>query len=359
MPAKTVQSSLAKELGEKARAAHEAHKNDEVRYGIVNLPSGITGGVAQLVNAKWDKYKSGKNKDQPYVLLRGIAKTPVEHANVLVQGQGVMQMIPLCDTPDRKLNGEPGTLEAWYSELLNEFRKLGVDTAATEFNDIDGILQMLEKDKPHFRFSTRGWTPPKTAQNQNPSEMVFTQFDGVCEFSDNGQAEASGVRDGTASVGAGESDAPPSSESEVSDDLETLLAQADADDADAQVKIRELAAEAGIDQETIDSDDTTWAGLVELIGQVRGGSEEGEGEAAKEPEPEPFKPEKGQTFKYQLKGKDKKPLKGGPVKVEVLSVNTTKETVTLKNLATKKPVLGADNKLLAVPWAELLDGEGK
>ena len=326
MPVQKGQSLLAL-LGDKGRKAHESHRADETTYGIINLPSGITGGVAQLVTARLDKYKPGtKWEGRPYVLLRGIAKTPPEHKGVPVEGQGVMITIPLCDTPERKNQaGGPKLFADNYAEFLNELRRLGAEPANMPYEAVEPTLQALEQTKPHYRFSTRGWIPPKTPQNPNPSEMVFTQFDGICEW--NGEASpGDAVQDSSVQVEEPAADVSSEEQSQEADefgDLDSLAKAADSGDADAAQSLKDQAIGLGISEEDVDSADN-WAAVVVMMN-----SQGGEPEKEAEPEP-PKEPKVKQVWFY------KPPQMRKAVECEVTAVDKKSKTVNLLNLDNRK-----------------------
>ena len=355
MPAQKATNSLVKLLGAKGQKAHESHKADETKYGIIQLPAGINNGKAQLKTVKWDTYKDGDLKGQPYIQFRGIAISPDMHNGVQVSGQGVMLMYPLCDTPKRKLNKVPGTFEGWYGEVLNEFRKLGVDTSETSFDDIEAIIAGLNESQPFFNFSTRGWTPAKTKENPNPSEMVFVQYDGLSEEEPQEVDPNEDVQDQQTET-SGDGTEPPTEEvasAEEPEDLNALAVIADDPKAKdtvkdaAQAKIQEAANSVGISQD--DQNKTaTWTELVAMIAAAASGKDQTI-EPEPEPEPEPAKewaPEKGMVdVKWQpmangkpAVGKDKKPLK--PVQCEITAVYSKNKTCDLKRLDTKAAVKG-------------------
>lgn len=374
MPGVTVRNSLATLLGERGRKAHEQSKAKPIQYGIQNLPAGINNGVAQLKTAEWGLVKDDKqNAGKPYVLLRGVAIIPVDHplgSGVPVKGLGVMLTIPLYDTtpqkqPDNSMSkgrktllNEEGTLENWYACLLNEIRKFGIDTSRTEAKQIDGLLQYLQQQKPFYRFSTRGWTPPATPGQPKPTEMIFTQFDGVLKDfkppaptgtkdqtgtpapSANGAAEtaapaaAEGGQQGV--VEETQTEEPPFNEFE---DLPSLAAAADADDSAAQNKLDALAVQAGLSEADIKGA-KSWVQVVEMMSAANAEGETGEGEGEEgvieEPPPaEPIEPTKASVWHLRPKGRDGKPVKK-PVEVTVLSVNKKARTVLCKNLENTK-----------------------
>lgn len=171
------------------------------------------------------------------------------------------------------------------------------------------------------------------------------------------------------------------------DDIPALVEAAGADDDLAKARLEELAVALGYSSDDV-ANAPSWNDVGEwIITQTPAP------EAAVEPEPEPEpapppppvkvavkatpaakpttttvkapagpKPPKvgDSGFSYQFKDtkgaplldKMKKPVK--PVSVEVLSVNPTLKTVTLQNLTTGQPILGADKKPANIKWTDLL-----
>lgn len=349
MPVQKGPSSLMAKLGDRGKKAHEAHKGDEVQYGMVNLPAGISGGVAQLVSVKWAEHKDGDNKGKPYVNFQAVAKAPKEHKGQVVEGLRASITIPLYDTPNRKCRGEPGTFDAWYAELLNEFKKLGVDTSEVGFDQLEDVMQSLSAEKPHTKFSTRAWQPPrKPGQKEDPDPMVFTQFDGACEWSG---GSSSGVEDHTGHSASANGDGTTAD-----DDLAEVAELAQKGSDDAIEKMQRLAQEAGVTQDDVDGA-ANWGEVAELIMAARGGSTtSGDDDAKTEEEPPADEaPKKGAVYFFQpIDPKTKKPYIDPKTKkakkaieCEVLAVNKHKETVELLNLDDKK------TKYKDVAWSDL------
>jgi hypothetical protein len=340
MPMQKGQSSLMAKLGDKGRKAHEAHKGDDVQFGMVNLPGGISGGVAQVVSVKWAEHKEGDNKGKPYATIQAVVKSPREFKGQVIEGMRASVMIPLYDTPNRKVRGEPGTFEAWYGELLNEFRKLGVDTSGIGFEDIEAVMQSLSEAKPHTKFSTRSWQPPrKPGQKEDPEPMVFTQFDGECQPAEGTDVPASSAVE------------DHSGDTSSSDDLDAVVEAAMAGGDDAIEMLQRLAQEAGVAQKDVD-DAKDWTEVKELIIAARGGdtsdsggstesSDNGDGEAGDEVSEEPkkgaiyfYQPVDPKTRKPFIDPKTKKAKKA--IECEVLAVDKKAETVELLNMDDKK-----------------------
>ena len=67
MPAQTGQSSLFAKHGDKLLKAQAEHRGREPEVGNPQLPAGIEGGVAQLVDCKIGVYKDGADNKNVWV----------------------------------------------------------------------------------------------------------------------------------------------------------------------------------------------------------------------------------------------------------------------------------------------------
>lgn len=351
MPAEVRKTNLLNKMAGRVAKAHEAHKNDETKYGIVDLPSGIKGGYARLQTAKMDQYKEGKLKDEPYVLFRGVAISPEVHGDVRVKGQGVMLMIPLCDTKKMK-DGQEVTIpfEQHWGDFLNELRKFGIDTAKMPHTAVDGVLLALQNQKPVYRFSTRGWMPPATARDPNPKEMVFTQFDGIVSDEEEASVGQGSPDSGFAAPLNTVDSNEPSNDDQQGEataagddfDLATTAEQAEQGDMSAIELMKDKAREVGLTEEDIDNSSSWMAqgegtSLQELIEAKSSGEETSE----PEPEPEPaWEPKVGGVCNYTIKA-------GGKVhQVKVDKIDKKSQTADVTNLGDKK-------KITKVPLAKL------
>lgn len=279
MPPQVSQSAVLAKIAQQGRVAHEKHKNDETRYGFVNLPEGIVGGVAQLVMVKVGEYKPTAKTypGKPFVTFQGIIQAPAEAMDPATKsmrrilGQRASITIPLCDTPDRKKKDgsrEPALFEDNYADLLNELQKFGIDTSTTTFDNLELIFKGLEMSKPYFNFSTNGYTPPATPAKPNPTRMVFTQFDGICEYHPVNDPAAGFTETAPATSANGDAShmSPPSATGgpvnvDGAEDYEGLASLADQGDQDAGVRICELANGLGFDDAAIQAAGSTYADL--------------------------------------------------------------------------------------------------
>jgi hypothetical protein len=315
MPAKKTKSGLLARLGDRLRKAHEAHKADETEYSnFGELPAGIEGGVAQLVDCKFDQYKSGDNEGEDYFYAAGVVVQPVEHDGIRVLGLRTSIMEPLCDTPNRSRK----TFEDHIQWIYNELRKLGVETATLDVDDLETTVAALREAQPYFRFRTWKGQPSE----QYPDPRTNHSWAGVTEFT---PTEGGGIEDKTAPSANGAATEP----FDEFGDLDSLAAKADEDDAEAQSSLREMAEKQGITEEQVDEAEN-WVAVVELI--RAGGKGDTEPEKAEEPEEVPWEPVKEEVYHFRpVDPKTKKPVKK-PVEVEVVSVDKKSKTVALKSL---------------------------
>lgn len=341
-------NQLAK-LGARVAKAHEAHKNDETKYGIVDLPAGIKRGRAKLATCKFAEYKEGKNKGELYAMFRSIAETPEIHDGTRVRGQGVMQMIPLCDTVKTKDGKEvTTTFEEHWAELLNELRKFGLNTAAMpNHNVVEAAMLSLENSHPQHWYSTRGWTPPKTQKDPNPKEMVFVQFDGVLTSEELASEPAPSPSSGFAEPegGGGGDDAGSGSDTASGGedfDLADIAQNAETGDMSAIDLMKDAARKVGITEDEIDNS-SSWVSQGEgtsLYEMIVAKQSEGEGQTG-EPEAPAWEPKVGATCTYTVKA-------GGKQKqVKIEKIDKKAETADLLDLADKK------TKIAKVPFAKL------
>ncbi len=310
-----------------------------------------------MKTVKWDIYKPGhKYAGKPFVVFSAIAISPNEHSGKPVKGKRVNQTISLCDTPDRKTNSIPRTQADNWAEMLNELRKLGVETTDIGADDIEGIFEVLQAEQPKFEFSTRGWTPAPTAAKPKPDEMTFVQYDGLVE-GDWNVNPAAGTDDSSGSVE--ETAIPPgkatptatTSSEEISNDGEepdlVALAAMAADDQTARDTITAEAEKVGISTEQVAAADS-WEQVVEMIvAALEGGDEVPADESAAAAPSHTV----GGVFKYKiLNTKTKKKV---ATDVEILTTDEAAQTATVKRLDDNKTVIGANKKALAIKWSEL------
>ena len=241
MPAKKSKSGIVAKLGSAGQAAWNKHKEDEVRYaGGEELPAGIEGGVAQLVECKFDVYKKGPNAGEYFFHARGVILEPKEFGGQKLEGRHTSITKPLCET-------EFSSLEENIDKVMNELRKLGVDTTEVSFEDIEEVAASLKEEQPYFRFRT--WKGEKTKEFPNP--RLNEDWRGRCEYE--ASEETEDVVD--------ETDGEVEEEEAGEQDLESLAVEADGGSQEAQNVLTEAAEAAGVDPEEYD----TWSLVVEAI----------------------------------------------------------------------------------------------
>ncbi len=337
MPKQVAKSSLAARLGGKLGKAISSHKDDETTYGNPQLPDGIEGGVAQLVECKFGDYESGQMKGKPYFLAAGIVMLPKEHDGIPTAGlRTQIGPEPLCETPNRSRK----TLDEHIEWVLNVMRQLGIDTTGFDEDSLEPAAEALKEAKPFFRFRT--WKGSPTPQFPNP--RVNHEWNGLCDYQE-GDEET--VVDETADGDEPADDeqiAEAVEEADEGEDLDALAKDADGKNqkkaAVASARLEELAEAAGVDADDVKNAES-WAAVVELIQAAdgdEGEGEEGEGEEAAEE----WEPADGEVYKY------KPPKSKKAVECEVTKVLAKNQLVNLKNLDDGKTVYKA------VKWADLV-----
>jgi hypothetical protein len=369
MPMKTAKSGLIAKLGAAGRAAHEKHKNDETDFGSFNdLPEGIDGGVARLVECKFDTYKKGDLTGQYFFYAAGVILHPKEFRGESLEGRRTSITEPLCPSPNRTRK----TVEEHLEWVYNELRKLGVNTAEMGFEDLEVTAAALKAEQPTFRFRTWKGEKQTTGPYKDMEPRVQQSWTGKCEWTGEaepgeGVADSSPSANGEASAEAGEAGEAAAGGGEGFDefgDIDSVVAKAKEDDPEAQIQLTKMAVDAGATEDQVNAA-KKWDEVAELIRAGAGGAggEAAAGEAGEAGEAEAeWAPEKGQVYGYKVRDprtgnplKDPKSKKEHkPIDVEVTSVNEANKTVTLKNNVTKKSITGADPKrLLQVPWDHL------
>jgi hypothetical protein len=165
-------SGVFSRYGPKAVEAFNKHKGDETEYGnFGELPPGIDGGVAQLVDCRVLEIKEGKqNAGELMFFARGVVVEPEEVEDprtglvVRIKNRNTTISEPLFHTPGRARE----TFEDHMAHVLNQLRKLGLSTediAATD-EEFNAQLATLKESAPFFRFNT--WIGPKSDQYPNP-----------------------------------------------------------------------------------------------------------------------------------------------------------------------------------------------
>jgi len=314
MARRVSKSSLFGKYADRVRKATIEHRTDETNFGSGgDLPAGIEGGVAQLVDCKFDTYKRGDNTGETYFYAAGIVKEPKVHDGMRVEGLRTSIMEPICDTPNRSR----ATVEEHVEHVLNELRKLGVDSSELDHEDYEAVCESLKEEKPHFRFRT--WRGDPTPQYPNP--RTNEQWKGSCEYVEDGDVED--LVDETEEYEEPEEEEEP----EESEAAELDGKAADAGDDEAIAAIQEAATAAGIDTDEYE----TWTEVVETLDgseepQEEAEEEEEETEEEETEEEDDWEPEKGEVYLF------KPPRSRKAVEVEVTAVFKSKRTANVKAL---------------------------
>lgn len=345
MPRQSGRSVLIEKLGDKLRKAAEVHRMDDVDYGNMDLPAGIEGGVAQLTDCRFMPIKAGKiNAGQLMFYAAGIVKAPNEHGGVPIEGLRTSITEPLYNTPQRGEGRK--TLADHVGRVQNYLKMLGADPDDLTADKLESTAAALSEAKPHFRFRTWKGSKQTSGPYKDQEPRVNHQWSGVCDFSANGEAEA--VIDETDEEAETEETESAETGAEESAKvgefaIDELTEQADADDEEAQAKLREIAVEAGVTEAKIDGA-KNWAAVAKFIEAAR---EEGEDETAdksdedsedEEEEEAAAVPAKGEVYGYRPKDPKTKKLVKKPIECKVVSVDKEAATCTLKNLDNVKIV---------------------
>jgi hypothetical protein len=329
-------SELLAKYGDRLRKAFDKHKNDETDVGnFGGLPEGIEGGVAQLVECKFDKVRAGKdNAGEWYFTARGVVKSPLTHNGHRVYGLQTSIIEPLYDTPTRARK----TVDEHLAHILNQMRLLGADTADMGIEDLEETAAALKEAAPHFQFRT--WKGGKQTEGKykDREPRVQEMWGALVEWNEDdegggeavsgpavegapvgpgGKAVVSNGATGTAAdtaprrpaTGAADTTLargpsskagartaappPPPADEDVAGgeepsggpefgDLDSLAEAAGAGDEAAEDQLTALALKAGLTQEFVEEADS-WQTVVQAILEASGPpDEEGEGDSESE-----------------------------------------------------------------------------
>lgn len=286
MTKQTSTSAMFEELGDELNQAHKQHKNVEVDYGSGgNLPAGIEGGVARLVDCRFSQYKSGDLKDKWFFLAAGVVVHPESHDGLTISNMRTMIMEPVCDTPTRTRK----TVADHWRWVRNELLKLGVDTKSVSPKTVEKVVAQLKKEKPHFQFRT--WIGKKqeleihdgkvfvdgkqyrnkdTAKQANPflgnEPRVREEWRGKCEAPQPTEATDE-VINGLTDVTEMEDQVPDNQEFDLMNQAEAADENGSAkmEDNPHAARVQEMLLAAGVSQDDINKADS-WvdaAGLVD------------------------------------------------------------------------------------------------
>lgn len=321
-------------------------------------------------------------------------------------------LIMLCDTKssDGKATTAEDNMARLLNEI-RRIGGEDFTESAESVEDLEELCKELVEQKPFFRFSTELSRPqidPKTKKPKvNPTTgkpyepRVFENWHGSKGLEEYSPASAHPEEGVAEEIEEQEEDTPKTSPKgdekspskkppvEVEDDepefqdMDSLAKKAQKGDAKAEAQLRAYATKAGVPEEDVDNAEK-WAEVVDMIRNA--GDEEAEEEAeeaeeeeeakeeaeeeeeteeseeeeeeseeeeveeeeAEEEEETPEPPTKGEVVMFKpIDPKTKKAAKT-PTECEIVAVDKKAQTVTLKNLETKKQYLG-------VKWDKLLE----
>lgn len=369
MAGQQAQSGLFKKYGNKLNEAVKKHANDETDYGFIQLPPGINGGVAQIVECGFRIYKTGPNSGEYFFRAAGVIIDPktvaVGDQTITVAGKQTSVMEPVCETKTQK--GKVTSQDEHIANITNHLRMLGIDTANYHGDgkpatgaDLEDMAAIIKKAAPFFKFSTsvrKAQVNAKTGKADGP-DGVWENWHGSKDLEGYTPPDSSGdgVNDSTggdkeepATGGDGDGSASNDKEAPAGDGgddntvegktVEELVAMASQDghplESEAGAKLLEIAHAAGVtEQQTTDAQN--WDEIKSLIEEAQAGA----GAATPDNDaPVEFKPVKGEIHKYApidpktgkpILNKMKKPTK--PFDVEVTAVDNKKGTCTVKSM---------------------------
>lgn len=328
-------------LSSKISKAHDEVKDEETRLGSQNLPGGINNGIARLSMCKFDIFKTGNNQGEFYFMAMGVVVSPDKNdAGIPVKGlQTKVGPLPICAT--QKRDGTVVSLQENLSNVYNELRKLGVNTADITPDDLEATVDFLKESKPYFRFSTN----IGKATEQYPNPRVWENWHGAGGLEDydpdseSGEPDEDTNTDNTVDVPEDTKDDSPDTSVEtttdksVEPDLQELAEAADSSTNEpkergvAQEKLQELAMAAGVPEEEID-EAADWASVVTMM-SIDNETDDEPTEAVSEDE-DTSPPEKGDVVFFKPNGKRKYR------ECTVSAVFAKSEKCNLKDLETKE-----------------------
>lgn len=283
----TAASKLLQGMKRRAKGAWKRSRETEVKArGGGGLPGGIENGVAKLIGWKLDNTKKG----DPYVSLTGKVLEPEEHEG---RKATISHFIKATEqkTVEDKLNELSSDIQLLIGDddpkLMRRFQSADLD-------DLPAIIQELVDSERIFLFNT--WKP-------DPDRMAMVFIQGLHEDQEMDLEEDEDEEDYEE-----EDDTEEDDEEEGDDDEEW-----EPDDEE--------------DDEEGDEDDED--------------DEDGDEEA--EAEEDDWEPQKGEIYLYKASPR------GKPAECEVTSVNTRKQTVSLKRCR--------DNKIFKLIDWDRLEGE--
>jgi hypothetical protein len=204
MPVQTQQSTLAQRLGGQIAAANAEHKDKPLDLGFKKLPPGIRDGIGKLQTVQLKQYGQDEKivalRGQEYLHVVGVVMHPQAFNGEKVAGHQMSIRFPLCAIPANPTNqnSKPVSFsDNWY-EFQQFFMRFGIDPPnETPQSDPQGVktwayylaaVQTLagraagRDNIPYYEFTTRDWTPSKTTQQPNPKTMIFEDWGKQCQW---------------------------------------------------------------------------------------------------------------------------------------------------------------------------------
>lgn len=339
MPGQTQKSGIMAALGNDGKKAVATAKKQETKYPAGGgLPVGIENGIARLTDIGFARYKKGENVGKFFFSASAVVITPETHDGMIVKGKHTrIQPEPMCATPKAS---KKKLVKDHIDFVTNIFRQLGLDTAEFPDDDLDAMAAALKEAAPYFSFRTwkgqKQTTGPYAGKEPRVNEVWervipdYVEEGGSDNVEDNsGGGDETPPDDDVAAGGEEEGGGEGGDESGLSEDesadLDTLIANANGGDEDAQRELQALAEANGVGDECASAEDWDAAGEIVKAAITGEGAEE-----------EAYEPTKGDVVFYKpVDPKTKKPFKKG-VQCEVVAVDKKAKKVNLKNLTNTK-----------------------
>lgn len=371
MPAQTAKTtSLSQKLGAKLKHHFDKSKMQDTTFSAFSgLPAGIQNGIAKLVECKFDTVAQGKeNAGEIYFYAAGIMVTPETFTDKTgnthrIEGMRTSIVRPLYDTPQRE---NCKTAQEHLDWILNELRKLGLDTASLTFDQLEEACAALKTQDIYFKVRTWGgdeykdkrtgemkqgrvnesWegavssvpdasdpmgavqddtTPPPVPAKQTPTAKP--QPNGVATNRMTAPAAKPTAKAAPAKAAPKPAPAPEPEVFSEFNDLDSLAERADAGDVEAQKELTTYAMNGGATNEDVDGA-ASWAEVAEMCRM-----------AAEAPAADDTEDACPLTVGNVYKFKPINPTTNKPDKrvhdVEVMSVNVVKGVCNLRNCATE------------------------
>lgn len=317
MPKRTSRSSM------KPKNIYTAHAGDETDYGFIEMPPGIHGGVARVTKCYFGEYKKGVNQGETFFMAIATGIEPATAPNgAPARGANINLMEPMCETT-ASTSGKVTSEEEHVANVMNEMRKLGVDTSeVTCFEDLESLAQAIQDAAPYVRFSTSQGEPTK----KYPDPRIWHNWNGLAEGYE--QKETEDVEEEVGELPEHGEAAPEDEVPFDSNDINSLAEAADNGDEAAQEKLMELTESAGLDGDVV-ADTENWGEVADMLAEVANEDEKDE------------EPTKGDVYGY------KPPRARKAVEVSVTAVFKAKKTCNIKNVEDNKTYKG-------VSWDKLL-----